>query len=390
MSTNITDLVTISKINGNVDRGGWQCQFDVLRDTDALDVNQHIDIPWWGVFAGNPPGMPRVAFSGYVIPSRFSADRIGSVASFTAETSDGFLRRGWLQGIGFAEVDARANYHQFSDTNAECATEVMGYDMTMGKMVKHILGYYDSCNDLGPEWIAHTNMVYDPTHNPNGWISLDDVEITPWSAGNPDGSMAVTRYIVRETDNVWSRLQEIAKNEFFQIYFDKTDTLHYQKHPMYLSGALPDPVMTFDEDFGIAPLLITPRSEQQVRQVILHAVTDAGSTLHSEYPTSPTHVYGKVEERSRVRCNSQATLDEWCERLYLYLNRDYTVRWTAPGLCGLLFELLDRVQVTWAGTAANGVHVDWDEKKFWIHDITVNPNDTFSGTTTFTLEAEST
>jgi len=386
--SNITEYLKINRINGNVDRGGWQCQGTALRDTDLLEVNQKIDVSWRPALGG-PPSLPRSAFSGYVTPNRHQLDRIGSTTEITAETSDGYLRRGWVQGIGFAEIDARTHYHQFSDTNAECPAQEMGYSMTMGKLVKHILGYYDDCADIGPEWVAHTNLVYHPTYNPQGWISLDDVEISEWSPANPDGSMAITRYNVRETDNLWSRLTEIARNEFFVIYFDKLDTLHYHKHPMYLAGALPTPVMTFDEDFGLAPLIVTPRDRQQVRQVILHAVDDEGSVLHSEYPASPTYVYGKTEEVSRVRCNSQATLDDWVERLYLWLNRDYTVEWTAPGLCGLLFELYDRVQVTYAGTAANGVDIDWTEKKFWIHEIDVTPGQAFGGVTRFRLEAES-
>jgi hypothetical protein len=611
----ISGDVRITRINGSVSRGGWECNFTTLSDTDAVEVNQRVAVTWRGAF-GSGPGILRPAFDGYVLPTRFQFDAAGSQAEFVAQTSDGYLRRGWVQGIGFAEIDARTHYHQFSDDATECPAEPMGYDMTMGKLVKHILGYYDECCDLGgpqppwcleynatttdvncgshatldnlptaahlcydgwfqadgwgeanagymiskeivfvggwyvqlnqilggirisiscagvvalsivaftPDsawhhiavryddagdrkvyialdgvwstayitqnagvgaynsdatgdlhlgndaavaktfdgnlgwqrlssnarftagvdfsppprcimptrdantvalwiyegagntihdyqaatgdrdgtavnhvwdcdcgvWVAHTNMVHHPTANPNGWISLDNVEITPFdAAANPDGTMAVRRYIVRETDNLWERLKEIAKNEFFVIYFDKTDTLYYMKHPMYRS-VVPPPVMTFTKEFSVTPPVVEPRHAKQVRQVRLHAVTDEGDVLHSEYPASPTHVYGKVQEVSRIRCNAQATLDDWCQRYYLWLNREYTVRWPAPGLCGLLFEILDRVSVTYTGTSANGVHVDWSEKKFWIHEITVLPGEGFGGRTEFVLEAES-
>lgn len=384
----ITEYIRINRINADIERGGWQCQFDVMRDTDLLETNQRVDITWRGIFGDTPPGMIRQAFSGYVLPSRHEFNVSASRTSYVAETTDGFLRRGWLQGIGFAEVDARANYHQFSDDDSECPAEDMGYEMTLGKLVKHIMGYYDSCVDLGPEWIAHTNHVFHPIQNPNGWITLDNVTTDPWSVGNPDGSMVTSAYICRETDNLWSRLVEIARNEFFTIYFDKADHLYYTKHPMYLAGALPTPVMTFDEDFMMGPMIVTPIGPHRARQVILHAVTDEEDTLDSEYPDSPTFVYGRVEERSRVRCNDQDTLDEWAERLYLYMSRDYTVQVTCAGLVGLLFELLDRVQITYTGTTANGVHIDWTEKKFWIHQIDIVPDAAFGGITTFTLEAE--
>ncbi len=99
-------------------------------------------------------------------------------------------------------------------------------------------------------------------------------------------------------------------------------------------------------------------------------------------------VYAKAPELDRIRCNDQSTLDEWARRHYYFENRPYTVRWTAPGLCGLLFEILDRVQITYTGTAANGVDVDWTEEKFWIHEITVTPDAGHGGRSEFLLEAE--
>ena len=164
--------------------------------------------------------------------------------------------------------------------------------MNLGKLVKHILGYYDICNDLGPNWVAHTNMVYHATENPHGWIHLDNVDIVD--------SATTKRYIVRETDNLWSRLREIARNEFYEILFDKTDTLWYQQHPMYLA-VLPAPVMTFDEDFCIVPPVVEVRDVDVLRQVRLHAVTDAGDTMHADYPVFPTHTYGNVLNISRIR-----------------------------------------------------------------------------------------
>jgi hypothetical protein len=212
--------------------------------------------------------------------------------------------------------------------------------------------------------------------------------------GNLDGSMRVDHYIVRETKNLWSTIQQIAKNEFFIAYFDRENNLHYERHPMFATP-VPAVVMEFDEDFSLGkPIayvrhLDTVSEVGTVRQVRLHAVQDDGSTIHAEYPEHPEHVYGEVAEISHIRCNSQDALDEWARIRYLYENRDYTLQWAAPGVCGLLFEIGDRISVTYEGTLANGVHVDWEEKKFWIHDITVRPDESFSGVTRFMLEAES-
>jgi len=156
---------------------------------------------------------------------------------------------------------------------------------------------------------------------------------------------------------------------------------------------LPFPVMTFDRDFSSAPPVVTIRDTQKIRQVNIYAVTDEGDTFTPDdegtaYPLLPTHVYGNVVDINHVRCNDADTAVGWAERYYKFENRPYTVRWTAPGLCGLYFEILDRVQVTYTGTTANGVHIDWTEKKFWIHDIIVTPNLNGGGTTEFILEAE--
>lgn len=384
----ISDNITITRINGSLSRGGWQCDFTSMGDTDIVATNQEITVMWRGGFGG-PLGLPRTAFKGYVLPTRFQFDRATSHADFIAQTSDGYLRRGWLQGLGLADVNGppaqRAHYHQWDSWTGG------GVRMTLGRVIQHILGYYDNIGAppvTNPDWVAHANLVFHATQNPNGWISLDHVETTPFdSILNPDGTMRVDRINIQETDNLWSRLTEIAEMEFFVIYFDKTDTLYYTKHPMY-RAVVPNPVMTFDQDFCVVPPTVEWRSSEQVRQVHLAAVTDVGATMHSKRPFSPTYVYGKTADLLRLRCNDQNELDEWAQRYYLWLNRDCTVTWVAPGLCGLLFEILDRVQITYSGTTANGVHINWTEKKFWIHEIDVRPGIGFSGQSVFTLEAE--
>lgn len=390
MAINLNDIV-IQHINGSADRGGWEMRFTSLSDTDAVARWENVTHWWQGAF-GAPPGILRVGFNGWVMPQRFEFDRVGSRADYIAQTSDGFLRRAWCQGIGFAEVvGARAHYHEFQ--TAGVASPAMDEWLTLGKIVTHILGYYDNEGAppaTNPDWVAHTNMVFDAANNPGGWITLDNVELTDSAhIGYDAGNGIPGEYIVRETDNLWARLREIARNEFYEIYFDKTDVLWYQPHPMYVAP-LPVPVMTFDSSFAAGPPVVTVRDVDEVRQVRLHAVTSQAQTLHSLYPAAPTFTYGNVLDISRIRCDSQAQLDAWAQRKYLFANRPYTVTWTAAGLVGLLFEINDRVQITYTGTAANGVHIDWLEEKFWISDIQVVPDERNSGLSTFVLEAENT
>jgi len=395
MATNISSSIQITQINASLSRGGWSAKLVSFNDTDILAVHQKITIPWRSMF-GSTAGTLRTAFEGYVQPTRFQFDSASALTEYIAETSDGFLRKGWLQGLGLADTDAtpREHYHQWDSVTP---TVLLDERMTMGRIVRHILGFYDELgpppapppdDQVSPAWVAHTNLVYHPTENPSGWINIDNVETMPFDAvTDPNGTMRVNRYIVRETTNLWSRLQEIAKNEFFVIYFDKNDNLYYTKHPMY-RDVIPPVVMTFDKDFVVGPPVVDVRDENTIRQVRLHAVQDDGSTIHSNYPVVPTHVYGNIADITYIRCNDQPTLDEWAEKYYLFENRPYTVRWTAPGLSGLLFEILDRVEITYTGTSANGVHLNWAREKFWIHEINVIPGEGFGGTTEFILEAE--
>ena len=388
MATDVSGSVQITQINASLSRGGWSTKLVSLNDTDLLDIHQKITVPWRSLFGGRS-GILRTAFEGYIQPTRFQFDIASSLAEYIAETSDGFLRKGWLQGLGLADLGAgaRTHYHQWDDNTGGGAAE----RMTMGRIVRHILGFYDELGvppATNPDWVAHTSMVYHPTQNPSGWINIDNVETTPFdAAAAPNGTMRVNRYIVRETTNLWSRLQEIAKNEFFVIYFDKNDNCYYTKHPMY-RDVIPPIVMTFDKDFVVGPPVVDVRDENTIRQVRLHAVQDDGSTIHSNFPVVPTHVYGNIADITYIRCNDQDTLDDWAEKYYYFQNRPYTVRWTAPGLSGLMFEILDRVEITYTGTSANGVHIDWAREKFWIHEINVLPGDGFGGTTEFILEAE--
>lgn len=533
----ISDSIEIKRINASVSRGGWECTLSTLSDSDLLVTHQRIRVMWRGIFGDVDYGI-RPAFIGYVIPSRVEFDRAASITDFIANTSDGFLRNGWLQGLGLADRDttARDHYHQWDSVTGGADAE----RLTLGRIVRHILGFYDELGAppaTNPDWVAHTNLVYHATENPSGWISLEYVEVEPFDAAtNPDGTMRTDEYVVRQTTNMWQAIQDIAKNEFFVAYFDKQDRIHYEKHPMYRE-TLPEPVMTFDSSFCVAPLSIEFRESEQVSQVKLHAVTDEGDTLHSVYPPGteanivdnpgfetdtagwtgtgsvitrvagghsgawqlrvvtaggatgqgayyysaetstpnkvnttfvgtvwafsagggetvrvrlrdrtnevdangtatvlgagvwtelsveltvgddpcdlltlyfettvaaaatlyiddcgiyppPLAVYGDTVNQSQIRCNDQDTLDNWCERYYWWLNRDTTVKWTAAGYAGLLFEILDRVQITYEGSDENGVHFNWVKKRFWIHEIDVRFGEGLTGTTVFTLEAE--
>ena len=372
----LSDLSNVISIGADDSRGGWEMRFRVLGDTDAIDVNQRVLFQWSPLMGYDYlygwDGRWWTGFDGYIMPFRFTFDAAGSQTSAIAETSDGFLRRSWCQGIGFQDRDdtARDHYHQFDSVTGG------GERMTMGRIVRHLLGYYDTLGvppATNPDWVAHTNFVYHATQNPHGWMTLDYVTTEPFAwPGTPDGSMRVDRYIVRESKNLWQTLRQIANNEFFVAYFDKHDRFHYKRHPMFAASP-PGAVCAFTPRLVVGKPVVIRRATDQIRQVVLHAVTDSATTLHSEYPSSATHQYGNIHEQTYIRCNSQDALDWWAQVLYQFKNRPYTVQWTLPGYAGLLFEINDPVAITYSGTSRNGVHLEWYNDKFWISNIMVYP-----------------
>jgi len=202
-------------------------------------------------------------------------------------------------------------------------------------------------------------------------------------------STRVNRYNVHQSNNMWSTLQNIARNEFYYIYFDKLNALHYLPHPMF-DAVLPTPVMEFTADFCSGRPTVTERAQKKVSTVMLKAVNEDGVVYTSEYPDTPADE-GRPKELTRIRVGGaapQARLDVLVRRVYDWETRDYTVLWPAPGWAGFFFELLDRVQISYTGTSANGVELDWYQKYFWVHKIQMVPGPGLTGRTIFTLEEE--
>ena len=374
--SDISSNVTVGSLSGDILNGGWKCTLTTMQDTDILERHQGVQVTWRPSLGGNF-GSPLPAFSGHVFLHKMRFTGTHAMAEIEACTTDEFLRDSWMQGIHFRDVGAAFRVHFHEDDNAHG-------NLTLGKIVRHILGYKDAA-----WWVSHTNTVFNGIENKSGWIGIDDVVISAFDAvANPLGSMRTDSYIVEETDNIWRTLQQIAGNEFFTIYFDKLNNLHYKRHPMF-QAVLPDPVMVLTAAHLVGAPEVELRPEfgtyaESGYQIVLHAVTDDGSTLHASVPDSgEMRVQGKRKEISYVRCNAQAALTFWARRLYDYETREYTVRIELPGMSGLLFELLDRVAITYVGTAYTGLDINWTNKMFWIHKIDVTPDKSM-----LTLESE--
>lgn len=343
--------IEINRIDGDIQRGGWQISGKVLNDADAIDENERVQVFVRTKADGGWDMNYMRRFVGFALPQNIRRHHDRSEMSFIASTSDAYLKRGRVQGIYFTEQAAPSNEHQIANLNS-------------GRIVNHLI---DGHTNMGPS-----------TPAPNGWVNLDDIDIT--------NSADLTVLALHE-GIIWERIRQLAENEFYICYFDKEDQFHYIPHPAF-NAVLPAVTMVWDNSFITEPLEIIPRADARIRQVILNALQDAGTIITSSRPAQPAigepEAYGEKLELTRLRCNSQTQLNTWALRRYQWENRDFTVRVHRAGIAGVFFELMDRIQITYS-SAVDGI--SWTNQDFFIHRIEVSfdPKER-SGHTVFTLE----
>lgn len=339
----MASIDNIGKIEASVDDGGWRASGAVFNDADRLDFYQQIKA-WVDLYAGGWEALPRWAFNGHLLPEKWKRVFGASSAPWKAFTGQEFLKMGEIQGIFFKDVPSPANDHQING-------------MTLASIVTHCLKY-------------HCNLDAD-TYD-EGILTLD-IDNT--------NSVAITEYEIRQ-GNFWSKMQEIAEVDAYLIWVDKANVLHYNPHPMF-SGSLPDSVMTITASHLLEPLEFERINPDAIGQVRVYGTTPAGLQIEGAYPTDPAG--GPITSYAGYLATDDTLMDTIAERRYKFLTRDYTVTAKMPGGVGLLFDLLDRVSLTYA-SAGDGI--DWTAKKFWIHKIEVDIVDGFAASTTLTLEAE--
>jgi hypothetical protein len=347
MSVHVETLI-VSTLQGDVDTGGWTCNSGFLNDQALADYGRHAKV--FHLPEGNNIWEADwlMGIDGSIIPKTVTWDRKQSATEIVISTSQMFLQNAGIQGIFFSEQPAPANPHQMTGLN-------------LGKIVKHIVEEHTNCSIAA-----------------GGWVDTSGIDTV--------NSTTVNVYTVRESNSMWSTLKAIADNEFYVVYFTKDDKLLYTQHPMF-AAVLPAVTLGIDNTMILGQPRVTYRDMMLPDQVKLYALTDEGTTLQSFYPAN-MGTEGRIHKISNIRCNTQARLDVLSFRLYNFLRRRYQCDITLPGSWGLLLELYDRVEVTYTGTASNGVAFVWGNKKFWVSKINISRMQGRTATTEFTLEEE--
>jgi hypothetical protein len=344
MGTVNTDVFVFDTITGDIGRGGWEATGSFMNAQGLADYSRRAEIFYMpeGLGVWNEDWL--LALRGFLLPRTITWDRGKSRTEVTMATSHVFLENAGLQGIFFASVAVPTNPHQNTQ-------------WTLGEIVEHIVE-------------DHTNVA--------DWADTSGIETVD--------STSVNYYTVHESNSIWNTLKRIGSNEYYVPYFTKRDELIYNVHPMFASS-LPEPVMEIDSRYMIGQPSVTYRDEIIPDQVQLYALTDAGAVLRSDYPEA-IGSEGRRNKVTNLRCNSQVRLNELAQRLYLFLQRQYSVTLTMPGPWGLMMELYDRAELTYSGTTQNGVAFQWDQKKFWINRISVRRVHNFGAVTELVLDEE--
>lgn len=351
----------IGTITGSAADGGWTANGVVFNDADRLQFHQQLRV-WFRLYAAGWEANRRGAFLGHLVPEPWTKFVQGSEAPFSAKMPNELMRDGEVQGIFYRSVSSSpANRHQI-------------INMKYGHIVYELIGGH--CNLMHRDEASRFDSTlwsgsFTTRTFPEGFLRLNL---------NFTNSSSVASYDLKQ-GNFWQRLQEIAQKDNYLIYVDKNGVLNYQPHPMF-SATLPTSVMTLTSSHLLTPLEITRRFEK-TGQVKLSGTTPQGLQINGKYPTQP--VAGPILQRTGYMATSNTLMNTIAERIYRYENRDVIVTAILPGAIGLLFDILDRIAVTYSSSADG---INWSEKKFWIQKITVEILSDFNARTKLELDAE--
>jgi hypothetical protein len=370
--------ITITSLDGNLQRGGWIANGQVLGDTDAVWPGLYLQYRGRGL-AGFVDPTYRMAFNGWVMGKPdFTFDRYSSNASFQFGTPDNLLR-GSLQAISATVVDTPANSHQYTS-------------FQFSDVIEHILR-------------GHTNFVYNATPgaggSPEGIItSLDmDADSVLFDEIND-------RFLVGKSENIWATLQQIGGGddgggEFHRPWFDRRGVFHYQPATPFID---PQPTakgtLTKSHIRGsIQVRHIADQFDKRTGQVQTVAGIRPDTIYKAKYPASPGT--GRIVQKlSGIFANTQDVANTQATRLYKWLNRAYTL--VVPVDIGLVMfgddgrglDLADRVLVTYDGPAEDadtgaGVYLDLSAASFYVYGINIQPDHVRrTGTAMVTLEQD--
>lgn len=326
MAVEIKEFTSISA-QGDIDRGGWTASLVI---SDPAEVRDYLSVAiyvqeCWGESLVSDPNF--LIMAGRVVPQALTVDwekeRLGAIVV----TSHDLLNLCEIQPVGYAQHPTPTHAHQLTT-------------LSIPHIVKHMLE-------------GHTNFVYNASSNPDGWVTLNGIDLTA-------GDSTFTRFSVRR-GYIWPIIQKLASDEAKVAYFDRSDDLYYDYHPMFKSP-LPSKVVTLDASMWIS---ITPVPRQgKTAQIRARGEQDDGTIVEAVYPPVAKG-YGRVTPVN-VRCNDPATLAAIAEYEYRWQTRPYDL---VVKMKACRLGLGDRVGITFSGIAHTGEKIDWHDEDFYVQSV---------------------
>ena len=319
------DNFEVNLMDGNLERGGWTVQGNLLDDLTGLVFGQNVALHGQNLSGGIADPQYKQYFNGHCFTgvSGYSVQKWSSRGTIRLGTADNLLK-GYLQDIAFTESASPQHGHQITD-------------LRIAKAVEHIMR-------------DHCNVIFDPVKTPNGIVPSVDVDTA--------GSVKRETFIVRKSNNFWRRIQEMGggnkAGEFYYPYFTRDNVFHHRLNP-FASSPTSKGTLTNNHITGPLRIQFTDANPlNRVGQVDLYTVMVGSENFYNSVYPNPQdggkrHILG-----TGVWADSQVRSDAMAQQLYEWLTRPYTL-FVPVDPCLLLFgddgKGLD---------LAEAVHVDYD------------------------------
>jgi len=282
-------------LTGDLRRGGYVLRGTLEGDTDAIIYGQNLQLRGRSG-ADFLDENPRVFFDAHVLaePDNIQVRRYNTMAQLQTGTMDNLLAGESLQDIGFTEQASPTNAHQITG-------------LQLADIVQHILE-------------RHSNVIFNATTTPDGVITDTDIDTA--------GSVALERYNVRQSSNIWRSIQNIGggerTGEFYISFFDRKNKFFYQPFPPFFS-VKPTSLGTIDKDHlrgTIKVRRVANKPGARVGQVNLTAVKDFDTVFTAAFPTDPGE--GKIlPPRDGIFAEDQTKTTTLATRLFQWLTRKF-------------------------------------------------------------------
>jgi hypothetical protein len=295
-------VAEVKSLGGSLSQGGWQCQLKVTGDTSTISDRMGVILyakDYWSVdkqgnSVADTVGLyperydPGIVMTGYVVGDTIQVDANTHSVTFEVRTPEVLLQEVSVFSTDFWNDGEKGRGHFIPN-----------------------LQYADAIQHMFTE---HTNFA--------AWH-----DVVLWQDTTTPN---VIRSITLNEGSLWSWVQDMAKNEFGQVYCDKNSALYIMPNVNVRGfswwGSQTSPVMDFNAE-NIIQLSITEQPANRVGYVEIVGSKSIGGQedISVMYPLTPGPA-GKWEIIREIMCDDRVILEQYARRIYNWRNSRYTAQ----------------------------------------------------------------